>query len=262
MSSILKALKKLEDEKNAKLGQRVDITRDIFGAAQQSVTSPRWPLVAGGFAGAVLMGIMAFFYLDRPGTRGTAPPAPVGIDRSSATPSPAPSAEHRTAVPLPLQDTIPEPPKAALPGVMVATPTPPLTTHPKPSAADSKPHLPPATGLRRHVASQKGAMEIKIPTISANHPVITNPPPPPRRIKQNNALEPAIVSVPTGTPQIAVSGIAYNKDAVDRLAVINGVPAGEGKTVSGVTVEEIMPDKVRFSYGRKSFEVPVGRSNQ
>ena len=64
------------------------------------------------------------------------------------------------------------------------------------------------------------------------------------------------------TPKITVSGIAYNKDAADRLAVINGVPVGEGKSVSGVKVEEIMPDKVRFSLGQKIFEVPVGRSNQ
>ena len=67
---------------------------------------------------------------------------------------------------------------------------------------------------------------------------------------------------PAQTPKVTVSGIAYNTTPADRLAVINGVPMGEGKTVSGVKVEEILPDKVRFSLGQKSFEVPVGRSNQ
>ncbi len=43
MSSILKALKKLEEEKNAKQGQRVDITKDIFGMAQPPPPSPAGP---------------------------------------------------------------------------------------------------------------------------------------------------------------------------------------------------------------------------
>jgi len=67
---------------------------------------------------------------------------------------------------------------------------------------------------------------------------------------------------PAQTPTVTVSGIAYNTTPADRLAVINGVPVGEGKSISGVKVEEILPDKVRFSQGQKTFEVPVGRSNQ
>lgn len=67
---------------------------------------------------------------------------------------------------------------------------------------------------------------------------------------------------PPPAPQVTVSGIAYSTTPADRLAVVNGVPVVEGKSVSGVKVEEIMPDKVRFSQGQKSFEVPVGRSNQ
>ena len=61
---------------------------------------------------------------------------------------------------------------------------------------------------------------------------------------------------------ISVSGIAYNSAPAERMAIINGVPVPEGKSVSGVKVEEIMPDKVRFSNGQKSFEVLLGRSNQ
>ena len=71
-----------------------------------------------------------------------------------------------------------------------------------------------------------------------------------------------VAAPPPPPPRITVSGIAYNKEPADRLAVINGVPVGEGKAINGVTVEEIQPDRVRFSQGQKSFEVPLGRSSQ
>jgi cytoskeletal protein RodZ len=257
MSSILKALKKLEEEKAAKQGQRVDITKDIFGSAQQSVTGPRWSLIAAGATGAVVLGVAAFFFIARPGTRPTPTPAPAETRQSSVVPSPAPAGEPLTAVP--------QPPQKARPAV--PPPVPSRVVHPSPPktfAVKPKEQVTAATRTAKLTAAPKAPAPSRIPVITANRPVLSNPPAAQQQIKPAGpgATIPSPSPVAAATPKITVSGIAYNKDAADRLAVINGVPVGEGKSVSGVKVEEIMPDKVRFSLGQKSFEVPVGRSNQ
>ena len=257
MSSILKALKKLEEEKAAKQGQRVDITKDIFGAAQQPATGIRWPLIAAGAAGAVALGVVAYLFIAKPGTRPTPPPVPAETRLSAAVPSPAPAVEPLTAVPQPPQETRPVAPKPAPPRVV-----PPAA--PKAVAAKPKAPGPCDDQTGKGYRDTKGPCALprfrpSPPTTRSSAPRLT-----PAAGKTGGSRRHGPVSAPAAaaTPKITVSGIAYNKDAADRLAVINGVPVGEGKSVSGVKVEEIMPDKVRFSSGQKSFEVPVGRSNQ
>jgi general secretion pathway protein B len=251
MSSILKALKKLEEEKAAKQGHRVDITRDIFGSAQQPVTGPRWPLIAGGAAGAIALGVVAYLFIARPVNRPTSASSPTEARLSAAVPSPAPAVEPFVAPPQPPREMRPVAPKPAPPRVV---PHVPLKVVAKPKAPS------PA----KNSAASKAPAPSRTPVISANHPILSNPPAPQQQV--NPAVPVATTPAPTPAaaafPKITVSGIAYNKEAADRLAVINGVPVGEGKSVSGVKVEEIMPDKVRFSLGQKIFEVPVGRSNQ
>jgi general secretion pathway protein B len=61
-------------------------------------------------------------------------------------------------------------------------------------------------------------------------------------------------------PAFAVSGIAWNTDSADRLAIVNGHPLTTGSAVGSAVVEEILPDRVRFSQGGKTFEVPLGKS--
>ena len=256
MSSILKALKKLEEEKAAKQGQRVDITKDIFGSAQQPVTSPRWPLIAAGAAGAVALGVVAYLFIAKPGIRPTPASSPTETRLSAAVPSPTPAVAPFVAPPQPPQEMRPVTPKPAPPRVVPHTPLKVVAKPKAPSPATSNP--------AKNSATAKAPAPSRTPVISANHPILSNPPATQRQIKPAEpvATTPAPTPAAAASPKITVSGIAYNKEAADRLAVINGVPVGEGKSVSGVKVEEIMPDKVRFSLGQKIFEVPVGRSNQ
>ncbi len=271
MSSILKALKKLEDEKNAKQGQRVDITRDIFGAAQQADSNSRRPFIVGGIVGSIVLGVIAVIFITRQGGRVTPPPEPTETQLNVTPPVPSSTVEPRTTLPLQRQEMPPAASKptpsptamalerskklAAKPIVQLSTPTKPVT---------AKSQLSPAVvaDSTQHPTKSRALPLPQTPTISTNHPVISSLPPIVPLVKPNivTTTPPAIVS--NNPPKIMVSGIAYNKDAADRLAVINGTPTGEGKTINGVTIEEIMPDKVRFSYGKNSFEVPVGRSNQ
>lgn len=58
---------------------------------------------------------------------------------------------------------------------------------------------------------------------------------------------------------ITLSGIAWNKDSADRLAIVNGQTLTTGSAVGSAVVEEILPDRVRFSQGGKSYEVHLGR---
>ncbi|ORJ63599.1 general secretion pathway protein GspB [Geothermobacter hydrogeniphilus] len=58
-------------------------------------------------------------------------------------------------------------------------------------------------------------------------------------------------------PRLVVSGIAYQSNAENRMAVVNDLPVLAGTTVAGVEVVEILPDKVVFRFKGKQFSVPL-----
>ncbi|PNU19524.1 hypothetical protein C2E25_11845 [Geothermobacter hydrogeniphilus] len=58
-------------------------------------------------------------------------------------------------------------------------------------------------------------------------------------------------------PRLVVSGIAYQANAENRMAVVNDLPVLAGTTVAGVEVVEILPDKVVFRFKGKQFSVPL-----
>ena len=67
---------------------------------------------------------------------------------------------------------------------------------------------------------------------------------------------------PRAVPALRVSGIAWQKDSASRLAIVNGQPVGLGVDVGGATVDEIFPDRVRFTYRGEKIEVGLGRSSK
>jgi general secretion pathway protein B len=60
-------------------------------------------------------------------------------------------------------------------------------------------------------------------------------------------------------PKFIISGIAWQSDSASRIAVVNGTPVLEGSSVGGVKVEQIFPDRVKFSQEGKSFEISIER---
>lgn len=58
---------------------------------------------------------------------------------------------------------------------------------------------------------------------------------------------------------MTVNGLALS-DGEKRQAVVNGITVSKGSYVGGARVEEILPHRVRFSKGGKTFEVSVGDS--
>jgi general secretion pathway protein B len=77
--------------------------------------------------------------------------------------------------------------------------------------------------------------------------------------QRQSATQPQQLTVEPAAPRLALTGIAWNKDSADRLAIINGQAIGTGATVGGATVEEILPDRVRLSSRGKSFELLLGK---
>jgi general secretion pathway protein B len=60
---------------------------------------------------------------------------------------------------------------------------------------------------------------------------------------------------------LTLNGIAWNRDSADRLAIINGQPAGVGENVAGAVVVEILQDRARFTRNGKTFELSIGKSS-
>ncbi|HEY5974510.1 MAG TPA: general secretion pathway protein GspB [Geobacteraceae bacterium] len=245
MSSILKALKKLEAEKAARHGEPVDIAREV--ARGESAASPshrRVPVMTVALAllvGAVIAITAALLLWPRGGVTpaneakpAATTPAPVQTQQEFSLPTPGqaitqpteqqvtitmpPASRPAQPAPLPLPvpapGTVTSPPKESQPPT-----TAPAASQPTPQ--QSQPALRPLPGE---------------PELKANIPAVTEP----------------------GHSKLVVSGIAWQKDSADRLAIINGHPVRIGTTIDGAVVEEILPDRVRFSRNKQPFEVLWG----
>lgn len=78
------------------------------------------------------------------------------------------------------------------------------------------------------------------------------------RIIQPEPKSPSPLSAPIATaasPLIKVDGIAFQEGSANNAAVVNGVVVSKSSMVEGARVEEIKMDRVTFSRGSEKFEV-------
>jgi general secretion pathway protein B len=68
----------------------------------------------------------------------------------------------------------------------------------------------------------------------------------------------APVAPEKASPEIRVTGIAWQKDSASSAAIVNGHPVQSGGMVDGYKVEEIFEDKVRFSGSNGKIDVQLG----
>ena len=228
MSSILKALKKLETEKAlTEEVAGINVSREILRQQPASRKAVLWLSIAGIVAVAVIATLTALL-LAKPSRQ------------QEATTAPAAAVS---------------PKEAALPtaaGAVTATPpadsgsrvVPSLTTAPaKRDLQTASPALlPPAAASRSttEMPASHVAAPVTIPPESGRKPL------PPSTPEQADTA-------------LTLSGIAWNKDSADRLAIINGQPTATGAIVSGVVVEEIMPDRVKVNSAGRRFEIFLGK---
>ena len=213
MSSILEALKKLEDEKAARLSGAGNIAGKVLKAGRRPRQKPVWWLPAGmalaaAVAAVITYGLMGGFITGRA-------PAPPPI----------------TAPPLP---QLPRAPAVAPP---VEPVLPATARHEKaPSRATSSPAI-------RQTPRTEPISRPPIENRREERPVA---PPPSAAVEE--------------IPSLRVSGIAWQKDGADRLAVVNGRSVTEGGVIEGARVEEIFPDRVRFSLAGRKFDISLGKA--
>jgi hypothetical protein len=71
---------------------------------------------------------------------------------------------------------------------------------------------------------------------------------------------PVVPVVPAAKPVIKVHGIAF-QDGADSAAVVNGITVSVGSMIEGTKVEEIQKDRVRFNRGGETFDIILDKSN-
>jgi general secretion pathway protein B len=228
MSSILKALQKLEQEKSSRRQGAPDVAVDI---AKPVTAKQRFPwLIPAAMAGVTLMAVLITYAamggFSRPKLAPVAVAPPVGTLPEKVTVSPTPAAVS------------------------------PATTPPSPSMQlsisqkrQNKEVAPAPTGTVAPKSAPLTRQQVAIPPQSPPQTA----PPVPVKVEQISSAAPL--------PALKVTGIAWDKDSSSRLAMVNGAAVAEGGTVGGARVEEIFQDRVRFTAGEKNFEVPLGKSS-
>jgi general secretion pathway protein B len=220
MSSILKALKKLEQEKTARREHQLDISRDILKGGERHRRPGWWTLLATGLGGALIAVLVTVSILKKHDI-------PPGVTEGS-------SSEKAAASSQPLTPSIPAlPPEETVKNNATSLPQRAADhTHPKPvdRARPAAPSAPASTIPPPESAS--------LPASGAAPPVV-----------------PAKMQIP-----LEVSGIAFQQEAGPPIAVINGHPVSAGATIDGAFIVKILPDKVMFTRDGSSFEVQVGET--
>lgn len=233
MSSILKALRKLEDEKHTQHPYEFRIDPDIL-----KVDLPH----RNSTAKFILIGLLLF-------AGGSA--ATFLFMKGDHAAGPVRKHEPSQLQTAPLALT----PKAVRPSGEVELKTEVLPESIKIVPAD------------KHGAGSKSADKITKTGNSDKTQVIA--PDPSTKGKLQKQLQPAPVpltrlqSSPSGAiPSLRVNGIAYQEGTSDNMAIINGVPVSDGSTVEGVKIECIFKNRVRFNYMGEVFEIQLGKSNR
>jgi cytoskeletal protein RodZ len=231
MSSILDALRKLDEQKSVRRQPQVDVARGVV----RGTTPPPgmrvrpWQLGVALMVVALLSTAITFWATRQPWKSPVQPPQPPA--GATAVPQAAPATPAQaSAVPTTQQQPVASRPSPAKP--RTATPTP----------------VPMPLPAKRAILA----------------PAVTPVPAPATQATTAPLAEPALVEAPRPAvappvPSLKVTGIGWQKDAASRYAVINGTAVGEGGSVDGARVEEILPDKVRLKTGDRVIELGLGK---
>jgi general secretion pathway protein B len=243
MSSILRALKKLEDENAARIHDPVKIDAEILrGCAPERVSSIKVILfavflfVCGGSATYIYMKQNQEAPHSHAKEQGSLPPK---IALPSSLPMP---------VEVPVERIEPEAIVAAEPESNMkqnrAVSQKTAVTHVSPRPPPESPRVPPAQSIKMQHPQQ--LVEKRLPSITGKQ----------KKVNVGISTSTSALQIPV----LRVNGIAF-QDGADSVAVVNGVTIYKGASIEGVKVDEIQRDRVLFSYGGEKFTVHLGKSN-
>jgi general secretion pathway protein B len=218
MSSILEALKKLEDEKAAKKSGAGEIAGKVVKPKRREKPRPKWFYPAVMAMVAALSVLATYLFMGGSSQhKEVVKNSPVQGNQIPPIPAAEPVTPRSPAI-VPQERSIP--------------PRKPVTQNdPKPLPATPKP----AASIPKPVQQQ-------LPTT-----------------QESSGPEAKTDSKPR-FPQLKITGIGWQKDSANRLAIVNGRPVSEGSTIDGAKVVEIFPDRVRFSFGNQTIDITVGKS--
>lgn len=257
MSSILKALEKVERERSPR---RDGLSPGLSSAGRRR--SP-WMLPLGIAIGAGVAGFITFVAMG--GLSHQKASVQVAVSRPAVAVLPAaPAAIPRDAVPAPAGEVGAVPAKTALPAPVrapeaikepqapakgyAAAPAPVAQVVSVPPQKVKTAGTLPTKAKTRVVAAPAGAAKASAGAAKANPSAVSLNPTQPAAPAPKTALPPA---------DVKVTGIAMQDNGDTSFAIINGRPVAKGGTVDGVHVEEILSDRVKLSRGGKEFEIKV-----
>lgn len=226
MSSILKALKKLEDDKASRRPEELNIDSEIL----RSDNSPRYSSSGLLLASLLLLAggsCATYMYMKQDKAPGHA-----------KTESTVMTSQNKSLA-LSASDIKTE----QLPAALVVVPANQQKTARKETPGLHQPTEPTKTVFA--VAALKSAKSDL--TSNAAAPKSHLPP-----------LSASVKEVPV----LRVNGIAFQDGGADSVAMINGSPATSGSVIDGVKIEVIYKNRVRFSYNGDNFEIQLGQSNR
>jgi general secretion pathway protein B len=230
MSSILKALKKLEDDTTTRWPGEYKIDTEIVRSDNPPRLSPAVLLVTSLLLLAGGSGV-TFMYMKKdtapefsqPKSLSTPRQNPPHVSASDIKTERLPEALE--VVPAKQQNAEKaDTPKQRQPPALTAT-TPATVSKPVKSFVVSKPAGVPLTAPQKSTPHQLSASTKSVPALRVN-------------------------------------GIAFQGGGADSVAMINGEPFSSGAVINGAKIEEIHKNKVRFSYNGEVFEILLGQSNQ
>jgi hypothetical protein len=263
MSSILKALRKIEAEKQVNKSAAPDLMSDQGFVPLKA--KPFVPVLSGVAIGAVLVGLLFLWVLKEPATVVTTQPEPkpehAELVAAADQPQVISSSEQ--------EEKIPDSP-ASLNTLQISTYTGQnldrLTESAKVSVVTLSPD--PAALAEKHSAQTSSAIvknPVKPIAIKTKAPEIKAIAGNPARVKQEpreNVVDNTTPNSSSGLPlgiSLLVSEIFYQEDSANSMAVVNDLPVMVGSYVDSAVVNEIRPDSVVFEIGSIIYNVNRSR---
>ena len=292
MSSILKALKKLENERQQPPIGQTPLSREVFeGISRADVTNrSRAPLLLTLIALLLVGGGLGAWLLRQP---------PSTEQRIVAQGQKSLSASPGSEVPLPsfftpivAVKTVEGPVVPLSANVAVSEPVTLPEEVSVPVAEASKPAVvEPAAPSRPKKLVAKVVTTTKVPAVASPKETVSSAEISPSKIPAAAAVprtkpaRPAVASVSSKSPvratsipvavasrtpgwampgaekavppELRVSEIHYKPVAQERLAVVNDLPVLEGVDIDGARVDRIFKDRIRFVFNGRYLEVKV-----
>ena len=245
MSSVLKALKKLEEEKRGGAAPAAPTSQRWASGGQPEFKGRLWLVAGSGLAVALLIVLVLLWAGRKP-----SPAVKVAVE--------TPAAE--TVAVLPVR---PEAPVDKAPARVETPPT---------QVAISSTAPPPRPAPQREIPRSAPQPPPAAPAPVVNAPPVTIAPPPPvpamkiapeapaeipvRQVQVNRVEIPAPGQEWVAPQQLSVSEILPPVGG-ERMAIVNGLPVMAGTMVEEALVEEIHDDRVVFAIGGKRVTVPL-----